>query len=93
MARAAAMNGNGDATWLNWVSHAFAGASIATLFGMLPVFFGLIASVLACLWYAVQLHENPTVRAFFQRRRERKAAKLQAKIEALRAKDKIPPLT
>lgn len=91
MARAAAMNGGND-TWLNWISHAFATASIATLFGMLPVFFGLIASVLACLWYAVQLHENPTIRAFFQRRRVRKAAKLQAKIDALRAADKIPPL-
>jgi hypothetical protein len=84
--------GNGNDTWLTWIGHAFAGVSIATLFGMLPVFFGLIASVLACLWYAVQLHENPTVRAFFQRRRVRLAAKLQAKIDALRAKDQIPPL-
>lgn len=92
MARATTMNGGND-TWLNWTSHVFAGASIATLFGMLPVFFGLIASILACLWYAVQLHENPTVRAFFQRRRERKAAKLKAKIDALLAKDKIPPLS
>jgi hypothetical protein len=92
MQRATAMNGNND-PWLTWISHAFAGASIATLFGMLPVFFGLIASVLACLWYAVQLHENPTVRAFFQRRRERKAAKLKAKIDALMGKNKIPPLS
>lgn len=88
------MNGQGDGgAWLNWVNHALATASIATVFGMLPVFFGLIASVLACFWYAVQLHENETVRAFFQRRRERKAIKLKAKIDALLAKDKIPPLT
>lgn len=94
MARAAEMNPNSEATtWLNWANHVFAGASIATLFGMLPIFFGLVASILACLLYSAQLYENKTVRAFLQRRREYKAAKLQAKIDALRAKDKIPPLT
>lgn len=92
MQRAGTM-GNGNDTWLTWISHLFAGVSIATLFGMLPVFFGLIASILACLWYAVQLHENQTVQAFLRRRRERKAAKLQAMIDSLRNKDKIPPLS
>lgn len=92
MQRTTTMNGGQDG-WLTWVNHFAAGISVAALFGMLPIFFGLIASILACFWYAVQLHENQTVQAFFKRRRARKAAKLQSKIDALKRLDKIPPLS
>lgn len=88
MHRAAEMHE--DTGWLNWISHGLAGVSFMTVFGLVPVVLGVIATSLAILWYGIQLHESTTAQAFFKRRRERKAARLREKLAELTGKDNFP---
>lgn len=80
----------GETDWLTKIGNSLMGVSVLGLLGLLPVIFGLLASLMACICYGLQIYNNKTVRDFFQSRRDHKIAVLQTKIDALRSKNPGP---
>lgn len=63
-----------------WLAHGLSGAAIlGTIVGWLPP----LAALIALVWYVIQIGESKTVRGLFARRRERKIARLKAKLTHL----------
>lgn len=71
----------------NVIGHGVAGSAIAaTLLGMLPTALGICGSILGIIWFIVSIYETKTFQAYLQRRRDRKVAKLKAKLLLLEPK-------
>ena len=76
-----------DSTIGNVVGNSVAGSTIAaTLLGYLPNALGVIGSILGIIWFMVSIDETKTFQACLQRRRDRKVAKLKAKLLLLEPK-------
>jgi hypothetical protein len=71
-----------------WIGNAVSGAAIiTTMFGLLPA----IAAGVALIWYFIQIYESATVKQWLAHRRNRKLARLKARVLMMEAQSK-PPL-
>lgn len=72
-----------------WVGNLFsAGAIAGALLGWLPI----IAAAVGAVWYLIQIYESATVQHYLAARRERKIARLKARVLMLEAQKRMPPL-
>lgn len=70
----------------SWTGHIVSLFAIGgSLFGLIPA----IAAVLAVIWYALEIYDNRTVRAWRVNWRDKKIAKLKAKLMKLEAKSTL----
>lgn len=82
---------NNDHSFNAWIANVFgAGTLAATWAGWMPTIATVLASVVALVWYLIQIHESETVRRYLASRRARKIAKLKAKLIVLEAKPPLP---
>jgi hypothetical protein len=72
-------------TWLGNVISI--GAIIGAIFGVVP----FIAALVALVWYLIQIFESATAQRWMAGRRERKIARLRAKILMLETKQSLLP--
>lgn len=72
-----------------WISNIIGGGTIvATWVGFIPTVMASIASIVALLWYAIQISESQTARRWLATRRARKLARLKARVLLLEAQSR-----
>jgi len=82
---------NADHSLSQWLGNTIgAGTLVATWVGWLPTIATMIASVVALIWYLIQISESATVQRWAQNRRIRKIARLKARVIMLEAKGLAP---
>jgi hypothetical protein len=65
---------------LSWLGNLFsAGAIVGTLIGLIPS----VAAVVALIWYAIQISESDTVKAWMRERRRRRLMRLHVEASRL----------
>lgn len=79
---------DGQHTFTIWLSNFIGGSVIlSALVGYAPAF----AAVIAVIWYLIQIYESATVQRWLALRRNRKIARLKAKVLMMEAQSR-PPL-
>ena len=83
---------NGDHPFATWIGNVLGGGTLlATAVGWMPSAITLIASLIALIWYVIQISESETVRRYRAGRRARRIARLKARVILLEAKPPLPP--
>ena len=79
-------------TFIQWVGNIVSGGALITSWvGILPTLMTITASMIALVWYLIQIYESETVRRWLANRRKRQIAYLKARVAGLEAYDRILP--
>jgi len=65
---------------------AVVGAWLGLWVGIVPVMFATAASIVALIWYSLQVYESSTIQLWMRNRRARKIAYLKTQMTALEAR-------
>lgn len=76
----------GHVTFGQWLGNAITGGTLfAAWAGVFPTFIAVVASIVALVWYLIQISESATAQRWLANRRTRKVARLRARAIKLAA--------